>query len=64
MLTKTLSLAAAFLLAGATIASACNWMKDTVAQTPVDYDKLQKVHTAQVPVDAWLIEYLEAWEQA
>ena len=61
---KTLSLAAAFVLAGATAASACNWMKDTVAQTPVDYDKLKKVQTAEAPVDAWLIKYLEAWEQA
>ena len=61
---KTLSLTAAFLLAGATVASACNWMKDTVAQTPVDYEKLNKVQMAEVPVDAWLIAYLEAWEQA
>lgn len=61
---KTLSLTAAFLLAGATVASACNWMKDTVAQTPVDYEKLNKVQMAEAPVDAWLIKYLEAWEQA
>ena len=61
---KTLSLTAAFLLAGATVASACNWAKDTVAQTPVDYEKLSKVQMAEAPVDAWLIKYLEAWEQA
>lgn len=61
---KTVSLTAAFLLAGATVASACNWSKDTVAQTPVDYEKLTKVEMAEAPVDAWLIEYLEAWQDA
>lgn len=61
---KTVSLTAAFLLAGATVASACSWSKDAVAQTPVDYDKLTKVELAEIPVDAWLIEYLEDWRNA
>ncbi|MBO6554417.1 MAG: hypothetical protein JJ926_14450 [Roseitalea sp.] len=60
----TLSVAAALFLAGATAASACNWSKQSVAQTPVDYSKVTKVEVAQAPVDAWLIKYLDAWEKA
>ena len=61
---RTWPLAAAILLAAATTASACNWMKDTVAQTPVEYDKMTKIEVAKAPVDAWLIKYLEAWQNA
>ena len=62
---KTLSLTAAFFLAAATAASACNWSKDTVAQTPVDTKKMSEpVQMAQAPVDLWLVDYLKAWEQA
>jgi hypothetical protein len=61
---KAVSVAAALFLAGATAASACNWSRDTVAQTPVDYSKMTKVEVAQAPVDAWLIKYLDAWQKA
>jgi len=62
---KTVSLTAAFVLAGATVASAgCNWSKDVVAQTPVDHGKMTRVEVAEAPVDAWLIQYLEAWQNA
>lgn len=65
MLTKTLSITAAFLLLGATAASACNWSKDATAYTPIDTGKLSEpVQTAKAPVDAWLIKYLHEWEQA
>jgi hypothetical protein len=41
-------------------------MHETVAknQTPVDYSALKKVQVAEVPVDAWLIKYLDAWQNA
>jgi hypothetical protein len=59
-----LSLAAAFAL-GTTAASACSWNKAKVAQTDVDMKKVMQEHeVAQAPVDAWLIEYLDAWEKA
>ncbi|WP_306120610.1 MULTISPECIES: hypothetical protein [unclassified Roseitalea] len=62
---KTLSLTAAFFLAAATAASAqCSWSKQTVAQTPVDTKKMSQTQMAEAPVDLWLVEYLEAWEQA
>lgn len=41
-------------------------MHETVAknQTPVDYSALKKVQVAEVPVDAWLIKYLDEWRKA
>ena len=59
---RGLGLAAVF-VAGS--AMACP-MHDTVAQkqTPVDYSKLELQEVASVPVDAWLIKYLDAWEKA
>jgi hypothetical protein len=41
-------------------------MHDTVAEakTPVDYSKLLTMEVAKVPVDAWLIKYLDEWEKA
>lgn len=66
MPTKTLSVTAALLLFGATTAAAgCNWGKDAMAYTPVDTEKLAaSVETASMPVDAWLVKYLENWQQA
>lgn len=63
----TLSLAAVFTIAAASTASAgCNWSKDTVAQSTIDMKPAmeQHVETAQAPVDAWLIKYLEDWQKA
>lgn len=61
---KTLTLAAAFTLAAATAASACNWSKDAVAySTPAETTHMsQKVEMAKAPVDAWLIRYLDQKE--
>ena len=58
-----LGLVAALFVSGSAIACP---MHETVAQnqTPVDYSKLKKMEVAQVPVDAWLIKYLDAWRQA
>lgn len=58
-----LGLAAALFVSGSAIACP---MHDVVAenQTPVDYSKLEKMEVAKVPVDAWLIKYLDAWKQA
>ena len=65
MPTKTLSVAAAFMLLGATAASACNWSKDAMAYTPVDTKKLtMPTETAKAPVDGWLVKYLEEWNKA
>lgn len=54
--------AALFVTAGA---SACGFHQ-TVAEskTPVDYTKLKTMDVAQVPVDAWLIKYLDEWQKA
>ena len=58
-----LGLAAALFVSGSALACP---MHETVAQnqTPVDYSKLQEMDVADVPVDAWLIKYLEEWQQA
>jgi hypothetical protein len=57
-----LGLAATF-VAGSALACP---MHDTVAQkqTPVDYSKLKTMDVAEVPVDAWLIKYLDEWQKA
>ena len=61
---KTLSLAAAIAIASATAASACP-MHETVAQTEVDMKKkMIELAAAQVPVDNWLVKYLEDWQKA
>jgi len=58
-----LGLAAALFVSGSAIACP---MHDVVAknQTPVDYSKLKSVEVAKAPVDAWLIKYLDAWQNA
>ncbi len=58
-----LGLAAALFVSGSAVACP---MHETVAenQTPVDYSKFEKKEVAQVPVDAWLIKYLDAWQKA
>ena len=63
----TLTLAAAFTLSASSAFAmgGCNWSKQTVAQTPVDTRKLtMEVTSAETPVDAWLIKYLDAWQKA
>lgn len=62
---KALGLGLATVLFVAGSALACP-MHETVAtnQTPVDYTALNKVQVAEVPVDAWLIKYLDAWQRA
>lgn len=61
--TSGLALAAILFVGGS--AFACPF-HDTVAanQTPVDYSKLEMQQVAAVPVDAWLIKYLDAWQKA
>lgn len=58
-----LGLAAALFVTGGALACPIH---ETVAQnqTPVDYSALKKVEVAEVPVDAWLIKYLDAWRKA
>lgn len=59
---KTISLAAAFTFAATAVASAgCSWSKhDAMAYTPVDTEKaIERMETAQAPVDAWLINHRE-----
>lgn len=58
-----LGLAAALFVSGSAIACP---MHEVVAenQTPVDYSKLKPMEVAQVPVDAWLIKYLDDWQKA
>ncbi|MEO1746248.1 MAG: hypothetical protein AAFR13_06930 [Pseudomonadota bacterium] len=65
----TLTLAAAFsLTATAAFAYDCNWgasKMDTVAEAPMTkMTHTPEVAKADVPVDAWLIQYLEDWQQA
>ncbi|QKV19958.1 hypothetical protein [Oricola thermophila] len=62
---KALGLGLATVLFVAGSAVACP-MHETVAknQTPVDLHALKKVQTAEIPVDAWLIKYLDAWQKA
>lgn len=65
MTIKVLATAAALTLFGATAASACSWDKSYTAQTTVDLEKTQmEMQVAQVPVDAWLIKYLDDWQKA
>lgn len=58
-----LGLATALFVSGSAIACP---MHETVAknQSPVDYTALKKVQMAAVPVDAWLIKYLDEWRKA
>ncbi|MCI5074996.1 hypothetical protein [Oricola sp.] len=58
-----LGLATAFFVSGSALACP---MHDTVAknETPVDYSRLKTMEVAQMPVDAWLIKYLDAWQKA
>ena len=57
-----LGLVTAFFVTGSALACP---MHDTVAknQTPVDTSNLELKEVASVPVDAWLIKYLDAWEK-
>jgi len=58
-----LGLAAALFVSGSALACPVH---DTVAknQTPVDYSALEKAQLAEMPVDAWLIKYLDEWQKA
>ena len=58
-----LGLVAALFVTGSALACP---MHETVAkkETPVDYSKLKQVQVAEVPVDAWLIKYLDEWQKA
>jgi hypothetical protein len=62
---KALGLGLATVLVVTASASACGF-HDTVAEskTPVDYSKLKMMDVAQIPVDAWLIKYLDEWQKA
>ncbi len=62
---KTISLAAAFTFAATAVASAgCSWGNhDAMAYTPVDTKAaVERIETAQAPVDAWLIDHLAGRE--
>lgn len=60
---KTSALALAAALFAASSAYACDF-HTAQNQTPVDYSKLEMKQVAEIPVDAWLIKYLEEWQKA
>ena len=62
---KALGLGLAAALFVTASATACP-IHETVAdaKTPVDYSKLKMMDVAQIPVDAWLIKYLDEWQKA
>lgn len=63
MKTVAATLAALALSASAAMAE-CNWGSYT-AMTKVDVKaKQMELAAAQVPVDAWLIKYLDQWQKA
>lgn len=61
----TLTMAAVFSLsASAAFAEGCNWGAYAEAPKMSKMTEHQQVASAPVPVDAWLIKYLDAWEKA